>query len=305
MPRGEDMSVDHSLYVLDAEPDMPAPFADVAAPRRKGPAGTTDCHMHIFGAPGTVPLHPERGYTPCETSLADYRAMAAVLGIERTVVVQPSVYGTDNGCTREAVEALGSAGRGVAVTDGATPDSELHRLTDAGFRGTRFNMVSGAGVDLDELENMARRIADYGWHLQTFVSGRLLAEIAPRLATLPVDVVVDHMGGPNPAKGMDQPGFTALRDLLGSGKAWVKISGAYRVDSGEAPWPAADAYARSLIETAPERVVWGTDWPHPSLAGPMPNDGALFDRLLDWCAGDDDLLRRIAVDNPARLYGFD
>jgi predicted TIM-barrel fold metal-dependent hydrolase len=287
-----------------AQPDIPGPDLNVKAPTRKAPAGSCDCHMHIFGPPGTVPLSPDRSYTPAEANMAAYRHMADTLGITRTVVVQPSVYGTDNGCTREAVESLGANGRGVAVVDDETPTEELRRLDDAGFCGARFNLVTGGGVALDKLETVAGRLADLGWHLQTFISARALNEVSDRIAGLPVDVVVDHLGGPDPRQGIGQPGFQALLRLLDNGRTWVKTSGAYRVDSGPAPWPLADPFAAALIAAAPDRMVWGTDWPHPHLAGPMPNDGDLLDRLHGWIGGDVALWQKILVDNPGRLYGF-
>jgi len=286
-----------------AQPDIPA-AEPAGAPRRRAPAGACDCHMHVFGPPGTVPLNPVRDYTPAAASLDDYRSMAHTLGIDRTVVVQPSVYGTDNACSRAAVEALGDAGRGVAVLDDTVDAAELRRLHDAGFRGSRFNLVTAGGVAVERLGAVAARLAEHGWHLQTYITATMLAELAPALAALPVDVVVDHQGGPDPRAGPQQPGFQALLRLIDGGRTWVKISGAYRVDHGPAPWPQADAFATTLIAHAPERLVWGSDWPHPHLAGPMPNDGDLFDRLLAWCADDDALLRQILVDNPARLYDF-
>lgn len=286
-----------------ATPDIPA--ADPARPpRQPAPAGACDCHMHIFGTPGTVPLNPARAYTPPAALLPDYRAMADTLGIARTVVVQPSVYGTDNACTAEAVAALGPAGRGVAVLDADAGDEELARLNGVGFRGSRFNLVTAGGVAVDQLATVAGRLAGHGWHLQTYATAAMLAELEPALRALPVDLVVDHMGGPDPAAGPAQPGFQALLRLLDGGRTWVKISGAYRVDAGPAPWPQADAFAAALIAHAPERLVWGSDWPHPHLSGPMPNDGDLFDRLVAWCDADATLLRQILVDNPARLYGF-
>lgn len=289
----------------DAAPDIPGPDANVKAPVQKAPAGSCDCHMHIFGRPGTVPLNPERDYTPPEADMAAYRHMADTLGVTRTVVVQPSVYGTDNGCSREAVEELGNSGRGVAVIDDGTPAAELQRLHNAGFRGARFNLVSGGGIALDKLEAVAARLHDMGWHLQTFISARALAANVDRVERLPVDVVVDHLGGPDPTQGVEQPGFQALLRLLDNGRTWVKLSGAYRADPGAAPWPIADPFATALIARAPDRLVWGTDWPHPHLRGnPMPNDGDLLDRLRAWTDGDDGLWRKILVDNPAALYGF-
>lgn len=289
---------------MSVEPDIPGPEATVKPPREQAPPGAVDCHAHVFAAPGRHYLNPGRAYTPPEATLAQYRAMLASLGIERGVIVQPSVYGTVNECSRAAVEALGAKGRGVAVLDQNVPQDELQRLHNAGFRGTRFNLLSGGGVDLGELEAVAGRIADLGWHIQCFIDHRTLVELLPRLKRLPVDLVFDHLGQPDPGQGVDQPGFRALRDLLAGGRAWVKISGAYRVDPGGAPWPLADPFARTLVAEAPDRLVWGSDWPHPHLQGsPMPNDGELFDRLLDWTP-DSAVRHKILVDNPSRLYGF-
>ena len=274
-----------------------------APPRAKAPPNACDCHAHVFGNADRYPFSAARGYTPPPASLAEYRAMLDVLGIDRAVIVQPSVYGTDNACTREAVEELGAKGRGVAVIDERTGDAEIAALHDAGFRGIRFNIVSKGGVSFAALETLAARIADLGWHIQIFAQGQTLAEAADRLRQLPVDIVLDHIANADPGQGPDQSGFRATLDLLATGRCWVKLSGAYRVDRAGPPWSGATPFARALIETAPDRLVWGTDWPHPDVKGPMPNDGALFDVLLDW-APIPEVLRQILVDNPARLYDF-
>ncbi|MBL6955057.1 MAG: amidohydrolase family protein [Alphaproteobacteria bacterium] len=290
---------------MSIEPDIPGPEANVKVPQEQAPVGAIDCHAHVFAAPGQHYLNPGRTYTPPEATLAQYQAMLASLGIQRGVIVQPSVYGTVNDCSREAVAAMGANGRGVAVLDQSVPEAELQRLHQAGFRGTRFNLLSGGGVDPEELEAVAARIADLGWHIQCFIDHNTLVDLLPRLKRLPVDLVFDHLGQPDPQQGVDQPGFAALRDLLAGGRAWVKISGAYRVDDGGAPWPLADPFAETLINEAPDRLVWGSDWPHPHLqTSPMPNDGDLFDRLLAWTpvAG---VRQKILVDNPTRLYDFD
>ncbi len=272
-------------------------------PRAKAPPNACDCHAHVFGDADRYPFSAARGYTPPPATLAQYRAMLDVLGIERAVIVQPSVYGTDNACTREAVEELGPKGRGVAVIDEQTSDAEIAKLHDAGFRGIRFNIVSKGGVPLASLETLATRIADLGWHIQVFAQGAALAEAADRLRRLPVDIVLDHLGNGDPALGPEQPGFRAILDLIAGGRCWVKLSGAYRVDRTGPPWAGATPFARTLIEAAPDRLVWGSDWPHPDVNGPMPNDGALFDVLLDWVS-DRQVLQGVLVDNPSRLYDF-
>ena len=261
--------------------------------------------MHIFGPASRYACIAEADYIPPDALIEDYLAMRGVLGIERTVVIQPSVYGRDHACTFEAVERLGDGGRGVAVLEESVSEGELARLHGAGFRGTRFNLVNSGGVAADSLEAVAARVAGLGWHIQVMVLGRDLADLAPRLARLPVEVVIDHIGRIDSGAGVGQPGFRALLELVEGGRCWVKLSGAYRIDFAGPPWRAARRFAEALIEAAPERLVWASDWPHPDLgASPMPNDGALFDALLDWVP-DEATLERILVDNPARLYDFD
>ena len=282
---------------------VPGPHAQTKPPKATAPDGACDCHFHVFGPADRFPYSGARGYTPPDASLESYRAMLDVLGVSRAVIVQPSVYGTDNACSLEAVERLGDAARGVAVLDETVGDTELDRLHAAGFRGTRFNIESAGGVPETQLEAVAARVAARGWHIQVYVDGRRLPELAPRLADLPTEVVIDHMGAMDPAAGADQPGLAALIELLRSGRGWAKLSGAYRIDFDGAPFTAATPVARALIEAAPDRLVWGTDWPHPQVKGPMPDDGDLFDWFLT-VTGDAALQRQILVDNPARLYDF-
>jgi predicted TIM-barrel fold metal-dependent hydrolase len=286
-----------------SEPDIPRFEPAPRAPERRAPVGAVDCHMHVFGPTERYPWSPARGYTPPEALLEDYAVVQERLGLERVVVVQPSVYGTDNRCTHDAVVRLGPKGRGVAVLAPEVGEAELTRLHSAGFRGTRLNLISSGGVSFDAVEVLAGKIAAHGWHLQFFMGHEVLLEHTARLAALPVDLVFDHFGPIDVAKGPDQPAMRAMLDLIASGRSWVKISGAYRVDQGAAPWPAARPFAELLLEEAPERLLWGTDWPHPGPAGPMPNDGDLLDALWDWCR-DEGVYQRILLDNPSRLYGF-
>lgn len=285
-------------------PDVPGFDPEPKSPTMRAPDRTCDCHMHIFGPAAKYPWSAARGYTPPDALLDDYRRVQERLGLERTVVVQPSVYGTDNSCTRDAVLALGADGRGVAVLAPDVDEASLRALDDDGFRGARFNLVSKGGVGFEGVEALAAKLAPFGWHLQFFIDRDTLFENRERLSRLPVELVFDHFGSVDPARNADQPAMRALLRLLDGGRAWVKISGAYRVDHGPAPWPQATPFARRLIAEAPERLVWGTDWPHPMVDGPMPNDGDLIDALWAWCEGDARLYRRILVENPARLYGF-
>jgi predicted TIM-barrel fold metal-dependent hydrolase len=272
-------------------------------PSWRAPALSCDCHFHIFGPFERYPLSPGRGYTPVEAPIAQYLGVAQALGIERMVVVQPSVYGTDNACTLDATERFGlDRARAVVVIDEGFDAATLAAMAKRGACGVRFNAVSGNGTPLDQLDALARRIAPLGWQLQLYTHGDTLADLAPRLAALPVPVVIDHMGGVEAKQGLNGAGFQALLRLLGTGHAWVKLCG-YRISSAGHPYADVAPFARALLSAAPERCVWGTDWPHSSLADHMPDDGELLDLLGGW-APDVAARRRVLVENPAVLYGF-
>lgn len=281
----------------------PGPDRSPLPPSFAVPAGACDSHMHIFGPAARFPYAARRGYTPPDCTVADYGRLMATLGLDRVVVVQPSVYDTDNACTLDALAQLGEAARGVAVLDPDVSDAALDALHEAGVRGVRFNLSFDDGSGLAPLEALARRIARLGWHVQFNARSSILVENVDRLKRLPVEVVVDHMGSVVASRGMEQAGLRALLDLLATGRTWVKLSGAYRTTRAGPPYAEAAPYARALAEAAPDRCVWGSDWPHPGLKGPMPNDGTLLDLLADWVP-DTAARRAILVDNPARLYGF-
>ncbi|MCS6891539.1 MAG: amidohydrolase family protein [Rhodovarius sp.] len=284
------------------KPCLP-PLDVTPAPSWKAPPLSCDCHFHIFGPYARFPLDPGRHYDPPEAPIPAYLRVAEALGIERMVVVQPSVYGTDNACSLDAAARFGlDRARVVAVIDERADAAALRTLHEGGVRGVRFNAVSGNGTPLEQLELLARRIAPFGWHIQLYAEGRQLPELAPRLLALPVEVVIDHMGGVRTADGLDAPGFCALLRLLESGRAWVKLCG-YRISSLGPPFADVAPFARALLAAAPERCVWGTDWPHPSLSEWMPEDGQLFDLLGQWAPSEAER-RRVLVENPARLYGF-
>jgi predicted TIM-barrel fold metal-dependent hydrolase len=235
----------------------------------------------------------------------DYQAMARTIGIERMVIVQPSTFGTDNRCTLDAVQLLGRDNtRAVVVIDDSVDADTLAQMHKQGARGVRFNAVSGNGTPLAQLEILAAKVAPLGWHIQFYTHGDQIADLAPLIRKLPVTVVLDHMAGVQSDRGIDSPEFRAAVGLMQSGQAYVKISG-YRSSVRGYPYDDVAPIARGYIEAAPDRCVWGTDWPHPSLFGDthMPDDGQLFDLLGGW-APSDELRRKILVDNPARLYGF-
>ena len=272
-----------------------------SAPTVKAPPGSVDCHFHIFGPHAQFPLSPGRTYTPPEALVPDFLAMAAVLGIERMVVVQASTHGTDNRVTLDAVEKFGRhRAVAVAVIDASFDDAALRRLAAAGTVGVRFNMVSGNGTPVEQLDSIARRIAPLGWHIQMYVEGEQLEDLAPHLATLPVPVCIDHMGGVRSALGVNHPQFRALLGLMERENIWIKLC-PYLPSSAGPPFRDMAAHTRALVAVAPDRCVWGTNWPHPKM-DPVPDEGHLLNLLTEWTAPA--IRDAILAANPARLYGF-
>jgi len=244
-----------------------------------------------------------RSYTPPPATLDAYLALHKQLGIERAVIVQPSVYGADNSVTLDAIKGYGDNCRGIAVIDPDCPTGELARLNAGGIRGVRINTLFGGGIDLAALDALARRAADMDWHMQLLIDGPTLAALEPKLAALPVQIVIDHMGHIIASDGLEQPGFVALRRLVSSGQAWAKLSGNYRISDQRPNFEDAIPFARALIRDGAERMVWGTDWPHPALYDWMPDDGHLMD-ALDSYVDSATQKHAILVGNPATLYGF-
>jgi predicted TIM-barrel fold metal-dependent hydrolase len=280
------------------------PDPDPRPPRFAVPRGACDAHAHVLGPASLYPYSPERQYTPRDALLPAYEHMLRTLGIDRAVLVQPSVYGTDNRRLLDAMKSASVETRGVVVLAESVTDQELDALHRAGVRGIRANLIRGAGSDLERAARLAARIARLGWHLQVLADVSTLADLEQYVRALPIEAVFDHMGHMPAAKGVDAPGFRALIRLLESGRCWVKLSGSYRI-TGETDAPYADvrSIAEALICAAPERTVWGSDWPHTAIKSPMPNDGSLLEMLADWVP-DATARDRILVTNPARLYGF-
>jgi predicted TIM-barrel fold metal-dependent hydrolase len=280
------------------------------------PPLSCDCHMHIFGDPADYPASARRAYDPIEMPLSRYNAEAARMGFGRVVFVQPSAYGTDNACMLDSLRARPGSSRGVAVIDDNTTAAMLDEMDELGVRGVRLNLVSSGEPDgtaaIGALQAAAARVARLGWHVQIFAKPDLLGLLAPVIATLAVPVVVDHMGGGTVSPAGSDPAFSALLDLLAAGKCWVKISGANRVSAAGGDFADALPVMRALVAANPERVVWGTDWPHigPHTPGDpkpvvyMPIDNLALLRLLGQAVPDAATRRRILVDNPAALYGF-
>ena len=279
-------------------------------PQRPLPPGACDSHMHIFDPRFAPSAHWPR--TPPVAPVVVYRQLQARLGTTRTVVVTPSTYGTNNACTLDALDQLGDAARGVAVVDEDVSRDELAHLAARRVRGLRVNFVSPQSwgtTTPDMLATLARKVADHpacaGWHIQIFVHPEQLIELAPQLRTLPVPLVIDHLGRIDPAQGPAAQAYGVVRGLLDAGNTWVKLSGAYMRSTVHGP-SYADTLplGQALVQAAPERLVWGSDWPHTTETPGTVNDADLVDLLQAW-AGGDAAMDRILVDNPARLYGFD
>ena len=270
--------------------------AGTEPPALKAPANATDCHHHIYDA--KYPVDPAATLRPDDALVDDYRALQKRLGTARGVIVQPSMYGIDNRCTLDALAALGRSARAVAVVNDEVSDSELRRLDSLGVRGIRFNLAQAGATTAGMIEPLARRIAPLGWHIQINAPAPRLLELLPILARVPAQVVFDHLAHIPQPDGVGHPLFSQVCALLDRGRTWVKLSAAY-ADTRVGPPTYADVggVARAYVARAPERLVWGSDWPHPT-ERQKPDDAVLFDLSADW-APDEDVRRRILVDNPA------
>lgn len=270
--------------------------------RYRVPAGAVDTHAHVIGLPPAYPFVAGRSYTPPEATAERYLAMLDATGMEHGVLVQVSVHGTDNRLMVETLKAHRERLRGIAVIPLGLPDSALAELKDAGVVGLRLNILYGGGIGFEQLDSYAALAREMGWHLQFLIDAQDLVPLAPRLGNLPVPFVVDHWGHFPVTRGLDDPGFRTLVSLVRDG-GWVKLSGAYRNTSEGPPYAATVPFARRLHEAAPDRCVWGSDWPHVAHWGAMMNVGELLDLLADWVP-DEAARNRVFVENAHRLYGF-
>lgn len=283
------------------------------------PAGACDCHTHIHGDPQQFPYSAGRVYTPEQASPEEMADLHRALHVKRVVIVTPSVYGTDNAATLHGMTARGTDARGVAVIDDATPDAELETMDTAGIRGIRLNLATTGTNDpalaRKHFRSALPRVASRDWHVQIYTNLAVISGIKDLVLASPVPVVFDHLGGAKASLGLMQPGFSDLVELVGSGKAYVKISGAYRASTRPPDYPDVAPLAQAMIAANAERVIWGTDWPYPNSTLPpgtkvtdvMPlleiDDGRLLNQLPLW-APDPGTRKVILVDNPARLYRF-
>jgi predicted TIM-barrel fold metal-dependent hydrolase len=282
------------------------PWSSGTAPAKtKAPPNAADCHHHIYSS--RFKVDPNSTLRPGDASLADYRLLQKRIGTSRNVIVQPSTYGIYNDGLIEALSECGPSARGVAVVNASVTDDELRRLDTARVRGVRFNLATAGGAtSMEMLEPVAKRIAPMGWHVQFNMSAEMTLAAKDVLDRLPCQIVFDHLAHiPQPA-GASHPAFAVVAELMQKGKAWVKLSGAYQ-DTEVGPPTYADTIplAQAYVKAAPERLVWGSDWPHPSeqRKPTLPDDAVLFDLLAQWVP-DEAVRNRILVDNPSKLYGF-
>lgn len=285
-----------------------APDRDPKPPGWSLPPGSIDTHVHVFD--DRYPLSPTRGYNPPESPLDDLIHLHRTLGIDRVVFTQPSIYGIDNSAILDGMAALNAEtpdrARGVMACDLSISDGELAELDAKGIRGVRLNTDNKGGmpITLDEIPELCRRIAPLGWHLEFLFPGADIIDLVPVFASLTVPVSIGHFAYQKATDGIDAPGFRALLSLVEAGNTWIKISGANRVSETDLPpYDDVEPMAQALIEANPDRIMWGTDWPHPNKYEVNPNDGDLADALGQWVP-DPDLRHQILVDNPASFYRF-
>lgn len=305
-----DVTATTSTMTIQQGHAQPVPNSTgTAPPKLKAPAYACDCHHHIYD-PSRFPMPPTPNPSrpaPSNGTVADYRLLQKHIGTTRSVVVQPRHYATDNEVTLDALKQLGANARGVAVVRPTITDAELKRFNDAGVRGIRFSLgdPKTRAVSPDMIEPLAKRIASLGWHIQFNVDGEQIVELAELLRRLPTPLVFDHLGNPPLPAGIEHESHTILCGLIDKGRTWVKLSGAYaNTEIGPPAYPDATKIAQAFVKAAPERLVWGSDWPHPGRPdNNKPDDSVLFDLLSKW-APEEAVRSRILVQNPEALYGF-
>jgi len=286
-------------------PTIAPPHPHPRRPAFRLPPGSCDSHCHIFGPNSLYPYVPERPYTPPDAPLAKFRALHGHLGVDRAVIVNATPHGRDNRVVTDAIAQSGGRYRGIANIDEGFSDSDLAALAAAGITGCRFTFIArlGGQPDMDSFLRIARRIARFNWHVDLYLPAADLDPFLPVLAELPVSYVIDHMGVPDAAAGLGQAGFQSLLRLYERDpKCWIKLTCPERISAAGAPFHDAVPFAAAIMGIDPDRVLWGTDWPHPNVKT-MPDDGDLVD-LVPLFAPTPDLQRKLLVDNPVRRFGF-
>jgi len=299
------ISIPESLAAPSSTENQVPNSSGAEAPRLKAPANACDCHIHIYDDRFPITGPTKRLVT--NARVEEYRLLQKRIGTTRTVVVTPGPYVTDNRVTLDGVSQLGlSHARGIAVIHPDITDAELKKMADGGIRGIRFTLFdpTTAVTNFEMIEPLAKRVNDLGWHVQLHFRGDQIVEHEDLLKHIVSPIVFDHIGRLPQPEGVKYPAFQVISRLIDKGRTWVKLSGAYQ-DSKVGPPTYADVteVARAFLKVGPERMVWGSDWPHPTERDNKPNDAVLFDLLAEW-ASDEALRKRILVDNPAALYGF-
>ncbi|WP_146344402.1 amidohydrolase family protein [Falsiphaeobacter marinintestinus] len=286
------------------DPDYLPFHPNPKTPDFKVPEGAVDAHCHVFGPADVFPYSPKRKYTPCDAPKAKLFELRDYLGFSRNVIVQASCHGPDNSAMVDALRTAGDLARGVAVVSPDVTDEELQEMDDAGVRAVRFNFVKRL-VDATPKEvfmGIAERVAKLGWHIVVYFEAPDLEDLVPFLESLPTTIVVDHMGRPDVTAGVDHPDFQRFINLLiRNDNIWTKVSCPERLTVAGPPYDDVVPFARKLVETFPDRVLWGTDWPHPNMKSHVPDDGLLTDQI-PGIARTSDLQRKLLIDNPMRLY---
>ncbi|WP_020681610.1 amidohydrolase family protein [Marinobacterium rhizophilum] len=286
------------------DPDYLPFHPNPSKPEFKAPAGAVDAHCHVFGPADKFPYHPKRKYTPCDAPKEKLFELRDYLGFERNVIVQASCHGTDNAALIDALESAGDLARGVAVVDPAITVEELEAMDKAGVRAVRFNFVKRL-VDTTPKAvflSVAEKIKPLGWHIVVYFEAPDLEDLIPFLNELNTTIVVDHMGRPDVAKGVDHPDFQRFIQLMrDNDKVWTKVSCPERLTLTPPDYSDVVPFARTLVEQFPDRVLWGTDWPHPNMKSHVPDDGKLVD-VIPQIAPTAELQQKLLVDNPMRLY---
>ena len=270
------------------------------------PSGACDAHCHVFGPSEIFPYHPQRSYTPPDAPRQTLKQLHDFLGIERAVIVQASCHGPDNTAMLDAIAHSDGKYRGVCHIDTETSEQDLQDLHEGGVRGVRFNFVKhlGGAPDLNFLKRTVDIVRGFGWHLVLHFDAADLLEYKDLLKQLNIRIVIDHMGRPKAENGIGQKPFQILLEFMKDENYWVKVCGLERISANGKPFHDGIPFAQELLKVAPDRAIWGTDFPHPNISGDMPNDGDLVD-LLALFAPDETLRQKILVDNPARLYEFE
>jgi 2-pyrone-4,6-dicarboxylate lactonase len=289
---------------MPMDPDWLAFDPNPSKPRYRPPAGAVDAHCHVFGPEAVFPFAPERKYTPCDAPKQKLFELRDFLGFDKNVIVQATCHGKDNRALVDALKSSDGRAKGVATVGEEITEAELEEMDAAGVRGVRFNFLRRL-VDFTPravLLKVAEKVAPFGWHVVVYFEAQDLAELKPFFTSLPVPVVVDHMGRPDVTLGVDHPQFQAFLNLLAEHETiWSKVSCPERLSIQGPPYDDVVPYAAAIVERFPNRVLWGTDWPHPNMKSHMPDDGQLVD-FIPRIAPSDDLQHALLVDNPMRLY---